>query len=178
MPEMDGFEATAAIRRLNGGRADVPIIAMTANAMEGDPQKCLAAGMDDYIAKPVDRRKLANAIGYWSARRSGGVEITPPPELEPVAAPDHPAPAPDHKRAILVVEDDPISRRILAGLLKEEGRVIDTAVNGAEAVEAAKRRPYDAILMDIQMPEMDGFAATRAIRALPNLLPEPYRSSP
>ncbi len=63
MPEMDGFEATAAIRRLNGGRADVPIIAMTANAMEGDPQKCLAAGMDDYIAKPVDRRKLANAIG-------------------------------------------------------------------------------------------------------------------
>ena len=170
MPEMDGFEATAAIRRLNGGRADVPIIAMTANAMEGDPQKCLAAGMDDYIAKPVDRRKLANAIGYWSARRSGGVEIAPPPEPEPVVAPAPapvPAPAPDHKRAILVVEDDPISRRILAGLLKEEGRVIDTAVNGTEAVEAAKRRPYDAILMDIQMPEMDGFAATRAIRALP-----------
>jgi CheY-like chemotaxis protein len=170
MPEMDGFEATAAIRRLNGGRADVPIIAMTANAMEGDPQKCLAAGMDDYIAKPVDRRKLANAIGYWSARRSGGAEITPPPEPEPVTLPipaPEPAPALDHKRAILVVEDDPISRRILAGLLKEEGRVIDTAVNGAEAVEAVKRRPYDAILMDIQMPEMDGFAATRAIRALP-----------
>jgi CheY-like chemotaxis protein len=168
MPEMDGFEATAAIRRLNGGRADVPIIAMTANAMEGDPQKCLDAGMDDYIAKPVDRRKLANAIGYWSARRSGGVEPAPPPEPEPVAAPvPAPAPAPDPKTAILVVEDDPISRRILAGLLKDEGRVIDTAVNGTEAVEAAKRRSYDAILMDIQMPEMDGFAATRAIRALP-----------
>ena len=57
---------------------------MTANAMEGDPQKCLAAGMDDYIAKPVDRRKLANAIGYWSARRSGGVEIAPPPERSPL----------------------------------------------------------------------------------------------
>ncbi len=174
MPEMDGFEATAAIRRLNGGRADVPIIAMTANAMEGDPQKCLAAGMDDYIAKPVDRRKLANAIGYWSARRSGGAELAPAAVVEAVPEPmPQPVPEPvaepkqDHRRAILVVEDDPISRRILAGLLKEEGRDIDTAVNGTEAVEAAKRRPYDAILMDIQMPEMDGFAATRAIRALP-----------
>ncbi len=173
MPEMDGFEATAAIRRLNGGRADVPIIAMTANAMEGDPQKCLAAGMDDYIAKPVDRRKLANAIGYWSARRSGGVELAasagaPPNPCRSRNPPEPvPEPKPDHRSAILVVEDDPISRRILAGLLKEEGRDIDTAVNGTEAVEAAKRRPYDAILMDIQMPEMDGFAATRAIRALP-----------
>jgi len=178
MPEMDGFEATASIRRLKGGRSDVPIIAMTANAMEGDPQKCLAAGMDDYIAKPVDRRKLANAIGYWSARRSGGIELPsaeappaeappfpeqPPPEEAPLPEPE----VPDAMKAILVVEDDPISRRILAGLLKEEGRVIDTAVNGSEAVEAARRRPYDAILMDIQMPEMDGFAATRAIRALP-----------
>ena len=175
MPEMDGFEATAAIRRLNGGRADVPIIAMTANAMEGDPQKCLAAGMDDYIAKPVDRRKLANAIGYWSARRSGGAELAPagaadvPPQTPPALQPEPVAEEkPEHRRAILVVEDDPISRRILAGLLKEEGRDIDTAINGNEAVEAAKRRPYDAILMDIQMPEMDGFAATRAIKALPS----------
>ena len=172
MPEMDGFEATAAIRRLNGGRADVPIIAMTANAMEGDPQKCLAAGMDDYIAKPVDRRKLANAIGYWSARRSGGAELAPSAGAgsrtdAAAGAGTGAEPKQDHKSAILVVEDDPISRRILAGLLKEEGRDIDTAVNGTEAVEAAKRRPYDAILMDIQMPEMDGFAATRAIRALP-----------
>ncbi|WP_158046991.1 response regulator [Skermanella pratensis] len=167
MPEMDGYEATAAIRRLKGGRAEVPIIAMTANAMEGDPQKCLAAGMDDYLPKPVDRRKLANAIGYWGHRRGGGEAQTPAPAQLPVP-PAAPAEiAPDPGIAILVVEDDPISRRILAGLLKEEGRRIDVAVNGREAVEAALRRPYHAILMDIQMPEMDGFAATRAIRALP-----------
>ncbi|QQP88644.1 response regulator [Skermanella sp. TT6] len=167
MPEMDGYEATAAIRRLKGGRAEVPIIAMTANAMEGDPQKCLAAGMDDYLPKPVDRRKLANAIGYWGHRRGGGAKPSPAPlpAQGPVQAPAVTAAGPE--TAILVVEDDPISRRILAGLLKEEGRRIDVAVNGREAVEAASRRPYHAILMDIQMPEMDGFAATRAIRALP-----------
>jgi len=174
MPEMDGYEATAAIRRLKGGRADVPIIAMTANAMEGDPQKCLAAGMDDYIAKPVDRRKLANAVGYWANRRSGGGELpAPPPELEaPVTVPapvPPPVPAPprDERTAVLVVEDDPISRRILAGLLKADDRRIDTAVNGVEAVAAVQGGAYRVVLMDIQMPEMDGFEATRAIRAMP-----------
>ncbi|UEM20026.1 response regulator [Skermanella mucosa] len=172
MPEMDGYEATAAIRRLKGGRAEVPIIAMTANAMEGDPQKCLAAGMDDYLPKPVDRRKLANAIGYWGHRRGGGGAEPPAPPAQLPAQIPVPPPASagieaGPETAILVVEDDPISRRILAGLLKEEGRRIDVAVNGREAVEAALRRPYHAILMDIQMPEMDGFAATRAIRALP-----------
>ena len=88
---------------------------MTANAMEGDRENCLAAGMDDYIAKPVDRRKLANAIGYWSAGEAAVSKIAPPPEPEPCSAADtgagNPAPAPDHKRAILVVEDDPISLR-------------------------------------------------------------------
>ncbi|EWY38463.1 sensor histidine kinase [Skermanella stibiiresistens SB22] len=163
MPEMDGFEATAAIRRLNGGRAEVPIIAMTANAMEGDPQKCLAAGMDDYIAKPVDRRKLANALGYWANRRGGDVAAPEVVPVEPVPV----EPPATTETTILVVEDDPISRRILAGLLKGEGRRIDVAVNGLEAVKAMRRQPYDAVLMDIQMPEMDGFEAAREIRALP-----------
>jgi signal transduction histidine kinase/CheY-like chemotaxis protein len=66
MPGMDGMEATHAIRALDGTRAELPIIAMTANAFEEDRQACLAAGMDDYVAKPIDVARLADAIARCS----------------------------------------------------------------------------------------------------------------
>jgi CheY-like chemotaxis protein len=63
MPRMDGFEATAAIRRLDKmNRAHVPVVAMTAHAMTGDRERCLAAGMDDYISKPISARALFDVI--------------------------------------------------------------------------------------------------------------------
>jgi CheY-like chemotaxis protein/nitrogen-specific signal transduction histidine kinase len=73
MPGVDGFEATRRIRELPGGRAGVPVIAITANAMVGDEQRCLAAGMDDYVTKPIDRARLLAKVAEWGqgAARAG-----------------------------------------------------------------------------------------------------------
>jgi CheY-like chemotaxis protein len=80
MPEMDGFEATVEIRRLEKGVGHIPIIAMTAAAMEGDREKCIAAGMDDFTTKPVRLEAVATALERW-VDRSGRTSAR-----EPVAA--------------------------------------------------------------------------------------------
>jgi CheY-like chemotaxis protein len=68
MPGMDGFEATHAIRTSRSAYRRIPIIAMTANAMKGDDEKCLEAGMDDYIAKPIDAGMLQEKLRRWTGR--------------------------------------------------------------------------------------------------------------
>jgi two-component system sensor histidine kinase/response regulator len=65
MPELDGLEATRQIRRLPIAQAGVPVIAITANATAGDDRRCLAAGMNDYIANPIDRARLLSTVARW-----------------------------------------------------------------------------------------------------------------
>ena len=84
MPEMDGYEAAAAIRRTGGLGRDIPILAMTANVVEGDQQKCLEAGMDDYIAKPVRMAVLASVLERWSHRVHEPAARRPPAAGVPV----------------------------------------------------------------------------------------------
>jgi len=68
MPIMDGWQATEKIRQSEGPNKMTPIIAVTANAMKGDREKCIASGMDDYISKPVERKRLQEVLGKWVHR--------------------------------------------------------------------------------------------------------------
>jgi PAS domain S-box-containing protein len=104
MPELDGFEATRRIRGSAGPRADVPIIAMTANAMEGDRQRCLDAGMNDYVAKPFRVNVLAATLQRWSPEHAAE-----PAPAEPAVTDDAPAGAGSFEPAVL-------DRSVLAAL--------------------------------------------------------------
>ncbi len=84
MPGMNGFEATAAIRNLPDRRGRMPIVAMTAHALAGDREQCLAAGMNDYVAKPVDRAALTAIVSHWIEKGEAMPDDTdsPPPGTE------------------------------------------------------------------------------------------------
>jgi len=90
MPMLDGYEATEAIRRYEAaqGQPRVPIIALTANAVDGDREKCIAAGMDDYLSKPFTRQQLGEMLAKWSTH---GAKATSPPAAATTAIPPGPA---------------------------------------------------------------------------------------
>jgi CheY-like chemotaxis protein/HPt (histidine-containing phosphotransfer) domain-containing protein len=97
MPEMDGFEATHLIRSNEGSRDHTPIIAMTAHALKGDRERCLAAGMDDYLPKPLERAELFKAIERWTQFPRPAEEA----EAEPALATSAPSEDPLDRRKAL-----------------------------------------------------------------------------
>jgi len=158
MPEMAGFELARAIRA-DSRLARIKIIMLT--SMEQDERwlaSDAAGGLDGSITKPVRQSHLYNRL---IALTRAGKENSALPEPMPV---ERSNPEPQKDVSVLVAEDNPVNREVTAEMLAVEGYHTHTVCNGREAVEAMMSRTFDLVFMDCQMPEMDGFAATAAIR--------------
>jgi PAS domain S-box-containing protein len=161
MPRMDGLEATRRIRQLPAGTL-VPILAMTANAFVEDRRRCLDAGMDDFITKPVDPETLFSVILNWLANPPA--VIIPQPAAGDRTVPSQTTVAVSAKATLLIVDDSPENLVVLNELLCPHYRVL-AATSGEAALRVAQARPGpDLILLDVMMPGMDGYAVLARLR--------------
>jgi signal transduction histidine kinase len=164
MPEMDGLTLARAIKA-EAAIANTRLIALTPLGHPHTPEELQAAGIDATLTKPVKQSYLfdclvnvigkAEAASLWAAK-SGGRRA----ENAPVFA------FAERLRAerVLLAEDNAVNQKVALALLEKLGCKADAVNNGIEAIEALQRTPYTAIFMDCQMPEMDGYDATRLIR--------------
>jgi CheY-like chemotaxis protein len=157
MPEMDGFEVARRVRdeaQLGGAT----IMMLSSSGQYDESHRCREAGIASYLTKPVDQRELLSAIGRVLAHEPGQRAALPSSML--------PAELPERRLHVLLAEDNAVNQRLAASLLERRGHKVTIAANGREALDAAKQQAFDVVLMDVQMPEMGGFEATAAIRAL------------
>jgi two-component system, sensor histidine kinase and response regulator len=161
MPEMDGFELA---RHIKASAPSTRIIMLTSGSHTGDIERCRALGIDTYLTKPVAQKDLRSAIlGVLSNCPSVRTKAKPKARAVPEGALSvEPS---NHPLRILLAEDNVINQKVAQRLLANEGHYVSVASNGKEALKALEREQFDLVLMDVQMPEMDGFEATAAIRA-------------
>ncbi|HEY6332488.1 MAG TPA: response regulator, partial [Blastocatellia bacterium] len=155
MPGYDGFAVAAEIQRrpeLTGAT----VMMLSSSDQHNDASRCKDLGIAKYLVKPIKKADLLRAI---LALVSSG-------ELEPqTAAPPPATQAPSRRELkILLAEDNPVNQRLVARLLEKRGHQVMVARNGEEALSTLEREWFDAVLMDVQMPVLDGYEATAAIR--------------
>src|SRR5207247_2444209 len=159
MPERDGFALATAIRG-DPDLAPTRLLILTSAGQRGDGERCRQLGIQAYLTKPIARADLIEAVGTVLAgtpSAGGGADLVT----------RHSIAESRHALRILLAEDNPVNQQVATAMLLKRGHQVDVVSNGREAVDAIRARRYDVVLMDIQMPEMDGFAAADGIRALP-----------
>jgi len=160
MPGMDGFTLVEKVREDPELARTTVILMLSSGDQRRDAARCRELGVAVYVMKPIRRTELIEAILTALNHQSPvtGALTAQTPSDEPES--DEPAAG----WRILVVEDNPVNQVLARRLLTKRGHAVTTAANGLEALVALEREPFDLILMDVQMPEMDGFEATSEIR--------------
>jgi CheY-like chemotaxis protein/HPt (histidine-containing phosphotransfer) domain-containing protein len=154
MPDVDGFTLARQVKR-DAALATTPVVLLTSMGRPNDVARCRKIGVNAYLNKPVKHSDLLDALVT-----AFGVSTRRPPSSRPVRARVRPL-------RVLVAEDNLVNRKLVTRLLQKRGHRISAVDNGRAALEAATSatgRKFDVVLMDVQMPEMNGLEATAAIR--------------
>jgi PAS domain S-box-containing protein len=158
MPQMDGCALTKEIRK-SRAFGTVPILMLSSNGQSDEVPRCRKLAISAYLMKPAQPSDLLDAILSAFSK-----PLLVEPEKGASAQPNAPAIAADRFR-ILLAEDNAVNQKLAIALLQKRGHTVIPTSNGKEAIEALEREKVDLVLMDVQMPVMDGFEAIRSIRA-------------
>jgi two-component system, sensor histidine kinase and response regulator len=159
MPKMDGFTFIEKVRE-HSELSTATIMLITSAGLRGDAARCEALGVAAYLMKPVRQSELREAIArvLGAKEQKGAI-----PLITRYALSD--ALDPSARLRVLIAEDNAVNQRLAARLLEKRGHRVTVTANGREAVQALDADVYDLVLMDVQMPEMDGFETTAVIRS-------------
>ncbi|MEE8583838.1 MAG: response regulator [Acidobacteriota bacterium] len=160
LPVLDGFEVAARIRS-EARLASTTLVMLTSSAQRGDAARCRELGVDAYLTKPLIQSDLLDAI-RTALSRGRARRQEAPPELITRHSLRESRPHLD----VLLAEDNAINQKLALRLLEKRGHRVTLANNGKEALERFRQGKFDVILMDVQMPVMDGLAATESIREM------------
>jgi two-component system sensor histidine kinase/response regulator len=156
MPEMDGFALAESIKR-NPDWSSATVMMLSSAGQPGDAMRCRSLGVVAYLTKPIVQSELFDAILSALGTRAKNQVI-------PALVTRHSLRESRHHFHVLLAEDNAVNQTLAVRLLEKNGHTVTVAENGRQALEALEKQSYDLILMDIQMPEMNGWEATRAIR--------------